>query len=83
MFQSITDAPRKRCPKCRKAVRRLIGTGSGILFKGSGFYCTDYGNKKCASSAPKPAGCSPDCPAKTGTKSEATGKQDASKKNAS
>jgi len=41
-FQSMTDAPRKRCPKCRAAVRKLIGAGAGLLFKGSGFYQTDY-----------------------------------------
>lgn len=61
-FQSIKDAPLKRCPKCRGAVRRKIGTGAGLLFKGSGFYITDYrseGYKSKAkaekeSSAPKP-----------------------------
>ena len=41
-FQSMNDAPLKRCPKCRHKVRRLLGTGAGIIFKGSGFYETDY-----------------------------------------
>lgn len=41
-FQKITDAPVKTCPKCRGKVRRRIGTGAGIIFKGSGFYATDY-----------------------------------------
>ncbi len=41
-FQSIKDEPRKRCPKCRGKVQRKIGTGAGIIFKGSGFYATDY-----------------------------------------
>ena len=42
-FQSITAAPIKKCPSCGKSkVRRLIGTGAGLLFKGSGFYITDY-----------------------------------------
>jgi putative FmdB family regulatory protein len=42
-FQSITAAPIKKCPQCGKSkVRRLIGTGAGLLFKGSGFYITDY-----------------------------------------
>ena len=41
-FQSITDEPIKKCPKCGKAVRRLFGGGMGIIFKGSGFYTTDY-----------------------------------------
>ena len=42
-FQSITADPVKKCPKCGKnKARRLIGTGSSIIFKGSGFYTTDY-----------------------------------------
>ena len=42
-FQSITAAPIKKCPVCGKnKVRRLIGTGAGLIFKGSGFYITDY-----------------------------------------
>lgn len=42
-FQSITAAPIRRCPKCHKnQVRRLIGTGAGLIFRGSGFYITDY-----------------------------------------
>lgn len=43
VFQSITAKPLTRCPKCRAGrVDRLIGPGSGLLFKGSGFYITDY-----------------------------------------
>jgi putative FmdB family regulatory protein len=41
-FQSITAEPLKNCPKCKGQVRRLIGTGAGLIFKGSGFYATDY-----------------------------------------
>lgn len=41
-FQLITAEPVKTCPKCSASVRRLIGTGAGIIFKGSGFYQTDY-----------------------------------------
>jgi putative FmdB family regulatory protein len=42
-FQPITADPIKRCPECGKAkVKRLIGTGAGMIFKGSGFYITDY-----------------------------------------
>lgn len=41
-FQSITAPPRKVCPKCGGRVRRLIGAGSTVIFKGSGFYATDY-----------------------------------------
>jgi putative FmdB family regulatory protein len=43
LFQSITAEPEKRCPKCKKLkLRRLFGTGAGVIFKGSGFYTTDY-----------------------------------------
>jgi putative FmdB family regulatory protein len=41
-FQSITAEPLSTCPQCRGKVRRLIGGGMGIIFKGSGFYTTDY-----------------------------------------
>ncbi len=42
-FQSMTEEPLKVCPKCKKKkLRRLFGTGAAIIFKGSGFYETDY-----------------------------------------
>lgn len=42
-FQSMKDAPLRKCPHCGKnTLERLIGTGAAILFKGSGFYETDY-----------------------------------------
>lgn len=41
-FQSITAAPVRTCPKCKGHVSRMLTTGSGIIFKGSGFYETDY-----------------------------------------
>src|SRR5437763_981942 len=42
-LQSFSDAPLKKCPSCKKSkLRRLFGTGAAILFKGSGFYQTDY-----------------------------------------
>ena len=80
-FQSIKAAPIKKCPECAKSkVRRLIGTGAGLLFKGSGFYITDYRpesyNKAAKADAPATAagdGAKPatgDAPA-AGTKSEA------------
>ena len=43
LFQSMTEEPQKTCPKCKKKkLRRLIGAGGAIVFKGSGFYKTDY-----------------------------------------
>jgi putative FmdB family regulatory protein len=42
-FQSMSAEPIRKCPKCGKMkVQRLIGTGAGLIFKGSGFYITDY-----------------------------------------
>ncbi len=48
VLQSITDPPRKRCPKCRGAVRRVVMPGGGLIFHGSGFYITDYKRKEDA-----------------------------------
>ena len=45
-FQRMSDKPIKTCPKCHNSVRRLIGTGGGIIFKGPGFYATDYRRSK-------------------------------------
>ncbi len=43
LFQSMTEKVRRKCPACGKpALKRLIGPGAGILFKGEGFYSTDY-----------------------------------------
>jgi putative FmdB family regulatory protein len=56
-FQSIKAKPIRKCPRCGKlSVQRLIGAGAGIIFKGSGFYQTDYrseGYKKAAESEKK------------------------------
>jgi putative FmdB family regulatory protein len=57
-FQSIKARPIRKCPKCGKlSVQRLIGAGAGIIFKGSGFYETDYRSdsyKKAKESETKP-----------------------------
>jgi len=42
MFQNMSDKILPKCPKCGKKVKRLIGSGAGLIFKGSGFYATDY-----------------------------------------
>src|ERR1700755_3041225 len=46
IFQSMKDAPLVVCPQCKKrGLKRLVGGGAGLIFKGSGFYITDYKNK--------------------------------------
>lgn len=45
LFQKMTDEPLNICPHCGGKLKRLIGTGSGPIFKGTGFYQTDYKNK--------------------------------------
>ena len=53
-FQSIKDEPIRKCPKCKKGkTKRLFGTGAGIIFKGSGFYQTDYRSKSYSDAASK------------------------------
>jgi putative FmdB family regulatory protein len=42
-FQKMTDKPRARCPTCGKAATRKISGGAALVFKGTGFYITDYG----------------------------------------
>lgn len=44
VFQSMKDDPIRFCPDCNGGVKRLIGVGAGTIFKGSGFYQTDYKN---------------------------------------
>ena len=41
-FQSMSDDPVKNCPECKNDIRRLVSGGTGLIFKGSGFYLTDY-----------------------------------------
>lgn len=56
-FHSMSAAPIKRCPECGKAkVKRLIGTGAGLIFKGSGFYITDYRDKSYSDKAKAESG---------------------------
>lgn len=53
IFQSITAKPIKKCPSCKGRVKRLIGAGAGIIFRGSGFYATDYRKGKSAEDTPR------------------------------
>ena len=44
-FQAMSDLLLKKCPECSGKIRRLVSGGSGLIFKGSGFYLTDYAKK--------------------------------------
>ena len=56
-FQSISEAVLKKCPKCGKLkLRRLFGTGAAVVFKGSGFYQTDYRSENYKKAAEKDGG---------------------------
>ena len=82
VFEPITAQPQKNCPKCKKnKLRRLFGAGGGLIFKGSGFYQTDYRPEsyKKAAEADKPKTESADSSkdttsTKTETKSSASPK---------
>jgi len=76
-FQSMMDKPLKKCPKCGKSkLRRLIGTGAAIIFKGSGFYQTDYRSESYKNAAKadqaKPAETPKESPKTDTTKSADT-----------
>jgi putative FmdB family regulatory protein len=56
-FQTMSDKPVRVCPECKKRkVQRLMGTGAGIIFKGSGFYETDYKRKSSSGSSSSSSG---------------------------
>ena len=66
IVQSMKDATLKKCPKCGKStLKRLVGAGAGLIFKGTGFYITDYKNKpdkpakKEGGDKPSPGGTGP------------------------
>ena len=53
VFQNMKDDPITECKKCKGKVKRLIGAGAGIIFKGSGFYVTDYKKSSSATNGAK------------------------------
>ena len=80
LFQSIKDPVKRKCPECGKhSLRRLFGTGAALLFKGSGFYQTDYRSESYKSGAAaekksKDAAKKDSKSAKTGSKETAPAK---------
>jgi putative FmdB family regulatory protein len=77
VFQRISDEPGATCPECGAAAERMISAGAGFLFKGEGFYITDYRSKeyKEKSSAEK----AKTSPSKEGASSEKASSKDAPK----
>ena len=64
VFQSMSEAPKKKCPACgRSKLERRIGAGAGFLFKGSGFYLTDYRSKSYTEGAKQDRGAAESKPA--------------------
>jgi len=79
-FQSIKAAPLRKCPACGKLkLKRLLGTGVGVIFKGSGFYETDYRSENYKQAAKKETDAGKDTTSKTDL-SAAADKADTSKK---
>jgi putative FmdB family regulatory protein len=56
-LQKMSDDPLRECPECGGPVRRLIGAGSGVIFKGKGFYATDYRNQNRSTRCGKDSPC--------------------------
>lgn len=87
LFQAISENPIRKCPECKKLkLRRLFGTGAAVMFKGSGFYQTDYRSEsyKKAAAADKPSsdsgssgGSEPKSTGGSETKSESSAKNKA------
>lgn len=72
LFQSITESQKRKCPECKKhKLRRLFGTGGAIVFKGSGFYETDYRSESYKKGAEE---------AKKASESKSTDKSQSTKK---
>jgi len=82
LFQSISEPVKRKCPKCGKSkLRRLFGTGAAVVFKGSGFYQTDYRSDSYKKGAKadkdaKKASSEKKSDKKTDTKNSSKGKKD-------
>ena len=81
IFQSIKAKALKKCPKCEGKIERLIGSGAGIIFKGSGFYQTDYRSSKYQEAAKKDKPASDAKPSDSGAKKSEPPSSSKEKKN--
>jgi putative FmdB family regulatory protein len=83
-FQSMSEEPLKTCPVCGDSVKRLISPGAAIIFKGSGFYITDYRkkeSKKSTSEGGSPSESKPSEMKKEDTRKEKSGAASKNKEN--
>ena len=71
-FQKMTDKPRAKCPVCGKPATRKISGGAGLVFKGSGFYITDYGKDGKGPRKPDSESSAPESKPASESKSEST-----------
>jgi putative FmdB family regulatory protein len=77
LFQPMMDDPKKTCPKCKKKkLRRLIGAGAALVFKGSGFYKTDYRSESYKKGAAADSGADAKPSGKEGGASKGTAPAD-------
>src|SRR4051794_14221192 len=81
-FQKMTDKPRAKCPTCGKIATRKISGGAGLVFKGSGFYITDYGKdgKGPRKAESESAAAEPKTEPKTEAKADAAAKPEPASK---
>lgn len=83
IFQRISDEPRAECPECGKEAERLLSAGAGLVFKGSGFYITDYRSdsyREAAKAEGKDGSGKADDKGAEGKKSERKGEEKSGKK---
>jgi len=69
-FQSLREAPKTRCEECGGKLTKLLSSGAGLIFKGSGFYATDYKAKETKKKGGHPDETSRPAEAKPGSKAE-------------
>ena len=78
-FQSITASPLRQCPACgKRSLKRLIGTGAALLFKGDGFYQTDYRSDSYHKAAKADTSASSSSSSSSGDKASGSGSSDSS-----
>ncbi len=77
VMQKISEKPRTRCPECGKIATRQISGGAGLVFKGSGFYITDYGKDGKGPRKPESDGTAKESPKETAKDTTASSSSEA------